>query len=40
MDAGSEVIQFVTFRLADSFPAPRLEAWKAELKLHGPRRSQ
>jgi len=33
LDAGSEVIQFVTFRLADSFPAARLQAWKDDLKL-------
>jgi hypothetical protein len=35
-DGGEELIQFVTFRLADSFPASRLDAWKQELKLLAP----
>jgi REP element-mobilizing transposase RayT len=29
---GSEITQSVTFRLADSFPRERLEAWKRELQ--------
>jgi len=30
---GGEIHQTVTFRLADSFPAQRLEAWRWELRL-------
>jgi hypothetical protein len=30
---GGEIWQVVTFRLADSFPNDRLEAWKWELRL-------